>query len=331
MNIANKTFRNNKTGETIRVIDAFEDIAILENKQKINVKNLMDTNQYTEQIDPSTFFNTQTAYDGLVEKIKTIPTDNMLDESVTRNIGNDSTFTPPSNESAIVQTTEEDEMAELARKYGVETDNKGDVQKQNDAFNKILNPESEANNTPQPKVEANQNKQVQPDRIGEKPINQPKVEDPIISMFKNVKRNVDFNISVSIDNKIPRLDFIEMMEDSYEISIIDFLAEEFTKKILSDPSSIKEDIKTEINKLVYGEKNTDLQSNNSEEVKNESLIKKNKKENSKPNAKQRIELISKMKSIEEIENALKSEKAKTVINAGNSRIEELKNKNAKND
>ena len=131
MNIANKTFRNNRTGETIRVIDAFEDIAILENKQKINVKNLMDPSQYTEQIDPSTFFNNQTAYDGLVEKIKSIPTDNMMDESITNQIGNDPSFRPAMEESAIIQTTEEDEMAELARKYGAQIDNQNDIQKQN--------------------------------------------------------------------------------------------------------------------------------------------------------------------------------------------------------
>jgi len=36
MNLANKTFKNIKTGEVIKVIDSFEDIAILENIKKIN-------------------------------------------------------------------------------------------------------------------------------------------------------------------------------------------------------------------------------------------------------------------------------------------------------
>lgn len=324
MNIANKTFRNNRTGETIKVIDAFEDIAILENKQKINVKSLMDPNQYTEQIDPSTFFNNQTAYDGLVEKIKTIPTDNLMDESVTKQIGNDPSFRPAMEESAVIQTTEEDEVAELARKYGAQMDNQNDVQKQNDAFNKILNPEEKTveKYTPKTEVNVNNTQQVEVSREYKQPTQQ--VEDPIISMFKNVKRNVDFNISVDINNKIPRLDFIEMMEDSYEISIIDFLSEEFTKQIVSNPSSIKEIIKSEISKLVYGKKNTDLQSKISKEVKNESPIKEVKKENNKLTAKQRIELISKMNSIDEVEKTLKGEKAKSVITAGNKRIKELK-------
>jgi hypothetical protein len=78
------------------------------------------------------------------------------------------------------------------------------------------------------------------------------VEDPIITMFKRTKRNVDFKISVDISDKIPRLDFIEMMEDSYEISMIDFLADEFTNKILQNPSLIRESVKNRIKQLVFG-------------------------------------------------------------------------------
>jgi hypothetical protein len=75
--------------------------------------------------------------------------------------------------------------------------------------------------------------------------------DPIISMFKNVKRNTDFNISLEVNHKIPRLDFIEMMEDSYNTSIIEFLAEEFTNEILINPALIKNKISEEIRSLVY--------------------------------------------------------------------------------
>jgi hypothetical protein len=82
--------------------------------------------------------------------------------------------------------------------------------------------------------------------------------DPIITMFKNVKRNRDFNISIQIENKIPRLDFIEMMEDSYNTSIIEFLSEEFTELLLKDIDSIKARFVTEIKNLVYNkEKNTE--------------------------------------------------------------------------
>ena len=77
------------------------------------------------------------------------------------------------------------------------------------------------------------------------------VDDPIIKMFQNVKRNTQFNIDVTINEKIPRLDFIEMMEDSYNQSIIDFLSDEFTNRLLSNPSIIRDMIKEKITKMVY--------------------------------------------------------------------------------
>jgi hypothetical protein len=309
MNIANKTFKNNSTGETIRVIDSFEDIAILENKQKVNVKSLMDTNQYTELIDPSTFFNTQSAYDGLVEKIKSIPLNNIVEESLAKQNGLDP-FRPAIEESAIIQTTEEDELAELARKYGAQIDNQSDIDRQNEAFRKLLNTEKESIEKVKDRgaVVENKSEYAQPN------IQRIQVEDPIISMFKNVKRNVDFSISIDISNKIPRLDFIEMMEDSYETSIIDFLSEEFTNNLLKDPSIIRESIKKEIKKLVYAP------------TKHNENIQKNKvKESTKSTIKERIDIINGSSSIDEIESLLKGERSKNVIKLGNKRIELLKN------
>ncbi len=253
MNLANKTFRDNKTGEIIKVIDSFENIAILENKQKMDVKRLMNTEYYTEQIDPSSFFNNQNAYNSLAEKIKSIPVDKIKDDPTSGEVQINidgmklpGTISPATNESAIIVTTEEDEMAELARKYGV-TNPSNDIQRQNEAFAKLLT-EDEV--------------EVQPVQVNREPVQSvitqevkrevPKVEDPIITMFKNVKRNKDFSITLEINNKIPRPDFIEMMEDSYNTSIIDFLASEFTQNLLSNPEVIENMIKDKIKELVYG-------------------------------------------------------------------------------
>lgn len=323
MNLASKTFRNNKTGETVRVIDTFETIAILENKQKIDVRTLMDPNQFTEQIDPSSFFNNQDAYNILAEKIKTIPTDTLVDDTMTSNFGG--VVQPAINESAIIQTTEEDEMAELARKYGADINSNNELLKQKEAFSKYLDDDTEI--TPVTRVEVKPEPVVRVDvtPVYEPPVTRVQVDDPITSMFKNVKRTVDFNISVDISNKIPRLDFIEMMEDSYEISIIDFLAEEFTNKVLSDPSQIRDMIKSEIKNLVYGPKKP-TNGINTKTPKEKSTKKEVTKPKVKKTVNERIELISKLTSISNIEFQLKGEKSKSVIAAGNKRIEELKNK-----
>ena len=128
MEYANRKFRNNRTGEIVKVIDTFENIAILENKQKVDVRSLSDPTQYTEEIDPSSFFNTQGAYNALAEKIKNIPTHMMNDEpeEIVSKFGGE--INPLINESAIVMTTEEDEKAELARKYGVNVDNSSQLE-----------------------------------------------------------------------------------------------------------------------------------------------------------------------------------------------------------
>ena len=248
MSLANKSFRNNKTGDIVKVIDSFENIAVLENKQKIDTRVLMDSNQYTEQIDPASFFNNQGAYNILAEKIKNIPTDRLLDDTelsnrVTVNLENNP-LKPVTEESAVIYSSEEDEKAELVRKYGILESNNDSISRQNEAFAKILGDDMdelpqtvtvnrELNRTPQTVIQQSSQREV----------------DPVTQMFKNVKRNIEFKISIDIENKIPRLDFIEMMEDSYEISIIDFLSEEFTNNILNNPSIIKDKIKNEIKKF----------------------------------------------------------------------------------
>ena len=264
MSLANKSFKNNLTGEVVTVIDSFENIAILENKQKLNVSQLMNPALYTEEIDPMSFFNNQGAYNILAEKIKSIPQDQIGDDNGEINVSGVNRIDVPrgidQEESLITMSSEEDEKAALAAKYGIVSPPVESLQRQNEAFAKILGEESE-NELPrvpqyqQPaqevvtRVEVNREEKVE----YVQPVQRIEVEDPIIKMFKGVKRIVEFNINLDIKNKIPRLDFIEMMEDSYETSIIDFLADEFTNELLKNPTTIKDMIKSKIGTLVYGE------------------------------------------------------------------------------
>jgi hypothetical protein len=269
MSLANKKFKNNKTGEVVTIIDSFEDLAILENKQKVSVTDLLNPLSYTEEIDPLNFFNNQGSYNILAEKIKSIPQEFIKDENspngITPTYEDEDNFRPSMNESAIIMGSEDDERAELAKKYGVSVDNTDSLSRQNEAFSKILGedsddlpkiPQSKYSQISEPEV---QRIEANRDFINESlpkrrtpVIQQSKPIDPIVAMFRNVKRNVDFKMSVDISNKIPRLDFIEMMEDSYETSIIDFLAEEFTNNIIQNPEQIKQMISDRIKQIVYG-------------------------------------------------------------------------------
>jgi len=266
MSLANKSFKNNLTGEIVTVIDSFENIAILENKQKVNVNALMNPALYTEEIDPLSFFNNQGAYNILAEKIKNIPTDQIVDDSGEVNVSGVERIDIPrgvdQEESLITMSSEEDEKVALAAKYGIVNPPVESLQRQNEAFARILGEDSqdELPQVPQyqqpvqeqiTRVEVNREEEFSREYV--QPVQRVEVEDPIIKMFKGVKRIVEFNINLDIKNKIPRLDFIEMMEDSYETSIIDFLADEFTNELLKNPETIRSMIKSKINILVYGE------------------------------------------------------------------------------
>jgi hypothetical protein len=260
MSLSNRSFRDNRSGEVVRVIDSFENIAILENKTKIDTRRLLDTNFFTEEIDPSRFLDTTSAYSNIFEEIKNLPMNNIPDEDgeIRRSTDLDGYVPPAEDDSAVIYTTLDDEREELARKYGMNIDTGNAVSKQNEAFTKILGEES-AEAAEIPTVPVFQNKAEEVQRIEviresdrEVLVNDGQVKvDPIVTMFKGVKRSVEFSLDLKLENKIPRLDFIEMMEDSYEKSIIEYLAEEFTSELLKNPATLREIISNKIREMVY--------------------------------------------------------------------------------
>jgi hypothetical protein len=252
MNLANKVYKNNKTGETIKVIDSFENIVILENKNKLYAETLLNPDLYTEQIDINNFLNPQGTYNSIAETIKNIPLDkiNYEDEDISVQLPTNE-FAPGTNESAIIMSSEDDERAEIAKKYGIDNNAQEAVNKQNEAFSKLLGEGSDVTNEPAQRIEVKREGFNQVQQQNQTPVLKSPVEDPIITMFKNTKRIKEFSISFDIKDKIPRLDFIEMMEDSYNISIIDYLATEFTDKLLKNPQIIENMIRAKIKEMVY--------------------------------------------------------------------------------
>jgi len=252
MDLLNKSFKNNQTGQIVKIIDSYQNIAITDGKEKIDANRLLDNRYFTEYIDPKSFFQQSSSYDLFAEKIRSVdlskvPMDDNIPTSI--NLPN-SEFQPSTNESAVVMYDPEEEKQELMRKYGA-IDTQSAQVKQQEAFSKILEEESTEVvqvevNRDIPKKEDNFTRTIEP----VKPI-----EDPILTMFRGAKKNVDFSVNLKVDGKIPRLDFIEMMEDTYEKSIIEFLADDFTQELIKNPSDLKNLIISEIKKKVYGDKN----------------------------------------------------------------------------
>lgn len=249
----NKKFHDLLTGKIISVIDQFEDVAILEGKGRVNVTKLLDKNLYEEYIDPTTFFNSG-SLQNLAEKIKSIPNDALV------NIQEE-------GESIILPYDPEEEKRQILEKAR-QMNPMNSVQSQIEKFRDILDedidvPTRTIVTNPEPFIQHTQELIQQPQQTQQRITQVEPVltqeEDPMVKLFKNVKRKQDFKVSLVIEDKIPRPDFIEMMEDSYEYSLIDFLAEEFTKKLLSEPEKIKETIKKELNLLVYKEEQVSIQ------------------------------------------------------------------------
>ena len=260
MSLSNRSFRNNITGEVVKVIDSFENIAILENKTKIDTRRLLDTNMFTEEIDPSRFLNNNQAYNSIFEEIKKLPTSNIPDDNgeIKPTVQMDSRYVPPvEDDSAVIYTTIDDEREELARKYGVSAGSGDAVSRQNEAFARILEDTPEAEEIPvvpqrtaYREEEPIQRIEIERDNIDMAKAKQPAV-DPVVTMFKGIKRSVDFNLDIKLENKIPKLEFIELMEDSYERSLIEYLAEEFANEMISNPAALRKSIAEKIREMVY--------------------------------------------------------------------------------
>jgi hypothetical protein len=269
MDFLNKTYKNRITGDTFTIIDVYQNVAITSNKEKINTvllnndKLFIPVNGFMNEsisrnplkedvIEPSKFFDNQGTYNVFAEKIKSLPLDNIpYDNSMSSKIDNNNF--PNDNESAIIMSDPEDEIAELKRKYGASSVDSS-IKRQIDTFDRILNPENEnteEENSVVQNIEVSREMSSEVKREDVEPMVQRiEIQDPIISMFKNVKRNLEFKINLNIDGKIPRLDFIEMMEDSYDVSMIEYLAEEFTNNLLMDPSFIRNKIIDEIKSMI---------------------------------------------------------------------------------
>jgi hypothetical protein len=278
--LKNKKFQDISTGKVITVTDQFEDVAILEGKQRINVNRLLDRSSYTEYIDPQSFFSQGSTLQALAEKIRSIPNEALsrIDEAV--------------DEPAVMPYDPEEEKMQILQKYSTaapRTTTSGLEHLMEDDPDIILvDPVNQRQVSSYP-VERPSDTVIPTDHstsTTQAPIRQqqPLMEDPMVRLFRGAKRKTDFTVTLRFNDKIPRPDFIEMMEDSYETSIIDFLANEFTERIVSDPSSIREAIRAEIMSIVYpsGEKEKEPQTEDTKPEKSPEPKKKNKTKDDSP-------------------------------------------------
>lgn len=252
-----RKFKDLSNNKVVQVTDQFEDIIILDGKTKVKMNQLMDKRYFEDYIDPQSFFKNESFVNVFAEEIKKIPLDDWKNRVSAEEMGFDpnSGLKPVVEESAVIPYDPEIEKQELLEKakkmYGQQPVN---TLNQSEWMKNILLEDDEDEMPPldiQPQIQ--QTTQQPVEQIIKQETKIETKMDPILEMFKNVKRNTGFKIDFTVEYKIPRIDFIEMMEDSYNTSIIDFLAQEFTDEILKDPSIIKEMVKKKLMDLVYPE------------------------------------------------------------------------------
>ncbi len=277
--MVNKTFTSNTDGSTVRIVEQIDnDIVALDNGQRVSLKRLTDSTYYTENVDPSSFFNRDASvYNSFINTIKSIPDSHIKDSDGQTKIIESGIYTDkaPTNTYGqefygnketvpVYHDDPEEEKKQLLSKYNG-NGNANAVMSQAEKFKDLLdedvqvripapivNDSSDVNDGPVTRIMVENVEQEEVSREYQQPKQQPVQQNPQTQMFKGIKRNTDFKVKLELDNKIPRPDFISMWEDSYEASIIEFLADEFTNTLLSNPSLIKDQIITQLRLAVYG-------------------------------------------------------------------------------
>lgn len=252
----NKKFRDIVNNKVVQVTDQFEDIIILDGKSKIKINQLMNERMFEEVIDPKSFLVNESFMTSFADKLRNIPLDDWKNRIPAEEMGFGNTEPTPTDNIILDPLDPEIEKQLILKKYSDNNNVNNLIENQKNVFSQILKdeepiPMNYVEERPPVSQSVNQNTQQSTNQSIQKEIKQEVKMDPILEMFKNVKRNTSFKIDFTVENKIPRIDFIEMMEDSYNTSIIDFLAQEFTDQILRDPTIIKERIKQKLIDLVY--------------------------------------------------------------------------------
>lgn len=234
-----KKFTSNQTGDLVTIIDIYDNIAILDNGDRVSTRRLLDTNFYDSVIDPSEFLSS--GLDIIQREISSIPQSQLENLPRERDIDfslEDTSFRSNLMEdSAIVITDIETEKREL--------------------LNRAIKNSSQSNHTP-PRTTLSELLDDYPDQdeiqtqSSVKSLSSHPPTPPAPSardlMFSGVKKIHPIKLSIEVESLIPKPDFIKMMEESYEHSIIEYLSDEISQKIFEDPSIIKNAIKDQIRK-----------------------------------------------------------------------------------
>jgi len=269
----------NSSGRINTVKDIFENITIFDDGSRVDTRILLDPKFYTalpdgniqraattpqsydnnilrqpisEKVDPDSFFNRKYTINEITEPV---PQRNTEAYNVD-NVGVTTHYDEEAEKEEILRRNRY-----LIEQRDINVAKQANQFKNNDTINKLLEEEGikieNVNVSPSPDIYNEQearrlpSRQIDPVMGGNNNNNNYNgFDDPMIAIFKKAKLNTDFKFAISIEKKIPKLAYIELMEESCDVSIIDYLATEFTESILKNPSLIKDKIANEIRRMI---------------------------------------------------------------------------------
>jgi len=280
-NLVGKLFEDT-TGKIVSINDVDGNIAHLDSGQRIAVERLLDASYYTESINPDLFTdnnnnNNNSYYSALGDQIRNMNSDiasavdsgvqvsgiNSVVEShsdAQRSLNGE--YSPSHSEYDDIESR----RAEMARNANDISNNigssnlklreiSGESEESEIPFNRNLDGVTLDGSDKQ--IKSRETSVVMLDENNDKVdsysqnVPNPK-NDPIYAMFSQVKRATNFSLNVKLVEKIPRKDFLKMWEESYEVSIIDYLVDEFTEKLIKDPTMIKDQLRDALSLHIYG-------------------------------------------------------------------------------
>lgn len=194
----------------------------------VSVKKYLLGTKYEEYLDPAEFFNkSQSSLSQMAEQIKKY--DGPVNESA-------HTGTSVNVQNVYTKSVVDDKVVHPVEKHNSHQVN---TQSQHQHYNF---------DNPQPQHQQNHNQ----------PVNhyehqRPQVqENPEEALFKKLKRSLKMEFDLKVQEMVPTVEFIKMMNDNFETSIIDYLSNQIISKLLSDPQSLRKQIKDQMETTVYG-------------------------------------------------------------------------------
>lgn len=247
--VNNKRFQNNETQEVVMIVGESGQFFNLNNGS--NIKKDVFFLKYSEMVDPSNFFERQSAegLNTLAEKLKNIDTTKI--QEIGGNIEPEIKYNEKYVSDSPTPTAEYKKM--LLEQYKYEQAHKdlsqykvydNDEEAARD-FERRINPDLYKTE------DVNENvRPVQPPQIVQPQLTQ---EQESFKFFKSFKKIYPITLSIDFEEKIADPTFIKMMAMNYEGDIIKFYTKEFMDRIYHDPGFLENKIYEKLKSIIFEE------------------------------------------------------------------------------